>query len=424
MSIEAPGKGSAAADPVAEIHFPAHDDWLGAEELAGLDARVLRERMEALAPEVAARARETELARRPLDDLWAKFRASGVFYHFVPKRYGGLELGLEDLVDVTMPINEACCSTGWVVTFCIEHLYIFSQFKVAAQDEIYADHPYIIAPGVAGPPGIATPVEGGYRLTGRWKFASGIMNADWVMAMAMVAGTGEGGPPEMIFAVFPAEEVTVHDVWHMSGMCGTGSNDFSTDDVFLPAHRAMPASWFFNSDGEGARSFDNPIYRVPLTAFTSMTTLLPALGGARAAVRIYGERLQEKLVIGTQELQMDRATRQVRLAEADMLVAEAELLVRDSCRSMTRQVTEGDPLDDVWRRRMRAQNQRAINLCSQAVQLAVTGAGAGAQALHDPLQRIQRDVNTMLPHALYDYEMAYELQGRALLGLPPNHMMF
>jgi len=106
-----------------------------------------------------------------------------------------------------------------------------------------------------------------------------------------------------------------------------------------------------------------------------------------------------------------------------MLVQEAELLVRDGCRSMMRQVLTGDPLDHVWRRHIRARNQRAISLCAEAVQICAVGAGAGAQALSDPLQRIQRDVNTMIAHALYDPDLVYEQEGRALLGLPPMHMM-
>src|SRR5436190_21254946 len=105
MSVDAiaeQGAPEETAPPVVDIHFPAHDDWLGAEELAALTPAVMRERMEALKPQLAATARATELARRPLDENWNALRAAGLFYHFVPRRYGGLEWTPEDFLDVML----------------------------------------------------------------------------------------------------------------------------------------------------------------------------------------------------------------------------------------------------------------------------------------------------------------------------------
>ena len=423
-SIKKPAYEGQSELPEIPIHFPRHDDWISAKDLAKLSPILLRTRMEELKPLISGRARETEIARRPLESTWNDLRRSGIFYHFVPTRYGGLELELEDLIDIMLPVGEACCSTAWVATFCVEHNYIFAQFPVEAQNEIFATHPYIIAPGVAGPPGRARRVSGGFMVTGHWKWASGIMNADWIMAMATIEGADTSARPESVFLVFPAKEATVYDVWHMSGMCGTGSNDFSVRDLFVPEHRALAARHFFNCDGEGALSHGNPMYRIPIVPFTSMTTMIPALGTARAAVSAFAEQMKQRKVVGTSTKIMDQPTSQARLAFADILVRDAEVLLRDTCRSMMDQVRRGDTADDVWRRQVRAQNARSMALCSEAIRVIMDGAGAGAHSLSNPLQRYQRDISAVRAHTLYDVDIAYESHGRGLLGLPPNYMMF
>jgi 3-hydroxy-9,10-secoandrosta-1,3,5(10)-triene-9,17-dione monooxygenase len=411
--------------PTIDIHFPAHNDWLSAEELAGLTPSILRDRMLALKPAIAARARETELARRPLEENWNALRKSGIFYHFVPKRYGGLEFGFEELLDIILPLGEACASTAWVAGFCMEHIYFLAHFPVEAQDEIFKTHPYIIAPAVNAPPGKARRVAGGYSVTGRWSWASGVMNSDWIITMAMVEKPDDSaGPPEMILVIFPSTDAIVYDVWHMSGMCGTGSNDFSVTDVFIPEHRTVSAGEFFTGNGKGTLSHENPMYHVPLFIFSSLMTMIPALGAAREAVACYTARLKGRVVQATQIKMMDQPASQVRLSEAELLVHEAELLLRDVCRSMMDYVRRGDQTDPDWRRRIRAQCTRSMALCNESINLIMHGAGASARALSNPLQRYQRDINTVLGHAIYDPDISNEAHGRGLLGLPPNYMVF
>ena len=410
---------------VIDIHFPAHDDWLTAAELAELTPGILRDRVLALKPEIAALARETELARRPNDEIFNALRKSGIFYHFVPKRYGGLEFGLEDFLDITLPIGEACASTAWVAGFCMGHNFFLTQFPVETQDEIFKSHPYIIAPAVNAPPGRARRVPGGFRLSGRWSWASGIMNADWIIAAGLVEqDQGTSGPPEVVIMVFPSADAVVYDVWHMSGMCGTGSNDFSVTDLFVPEHRTVPLMEFFSGNGRGVRSHDNPMYRVPMLLHSAMTTLIPALGAARAAVAHYETSLKTRLVQATQIKLMDQPASQIRLSEAELMTRDAELILRDVCHSMMQQVRGGDPLDPMWRRRIRAQCARAMSLCGDAINTVMRGSGAGARALSNPLQRYQRDINTVLGHAIYDHDVSNEAHGRGLLGMKPNYMMF
>lgn len=419
-STAAPSDGNHAA-----IHFPSADDWLSEAELNTLTPASLRDRMCALKPEIAALARETELARRPLDSVWQSLRRSGIFYHFVPKRYGGLEFGFEDLIDIMLPVAEACASTGWVGTFCVEHNFLLAQFPVEAQDEIFGSQPYVIMPGAASPPGEAARVDGGYLVSGQWSWGSGVMNADWIMAQAAVTVEGAASqPPRMLYALFPATEVEVIDTWHMAGMAGTGSNDFIVNRLFVPEHRTLDAQHFLEADGPGALSHSNPMYRVPMVPFTSTTTAIPALGAARAAVDFYRTRLATRTLFSTSIKLIDRPPSQIRLAHADVLTQTAETILRGSCRLMESTMQTGELIDSVMRRRIRANNAFAVTLCRDAIDLVAAGSGAGAHSLNVALQRYQRDCNVVSGHALYDMDVAYEQYGRALLGLEPVIAMY
>ena len=183
--------------PLAERRIPAGDDFLAPAELAALTPEIIVERMKALAPRIAAAAVEAERLRRPVDEIWAAIRASGYFYMYVPKAFGGLEVTTDQFIDASLPIAEACASTGWVASFCAEHNWILAHFPVETQAALFGgDFPYIIAPVVSAPPGMATPVEGGYRVTARWKWGTGIMHADWVGGSAIVVKPE--GPPQVL----------------------------------------------------------------------------------------------------------------------------------------------------------------------------------------------------------------------------------
>ena len=271
-----------------------HHDWIGPKELGMLTPEILAQRTRALRPLLEAHARETERIRRPVDSVWSAVRRSGALYHFVPKIYGGLEFDLDSFVDTMLPLAEGCASTGWVAAFCTEHNWLLAQFPQQAQEEIFAAFPYITAPGVTAPPGKAVRVKGGYRLSGSWKWGTGVMHADWVLATGMVADSG--APPAVLFFALPIGDAKVIDTWHVDGMIGTGSNDIVVDDVFVPDHRALNMADMREGRAPGALLHRNPLYRMPMLPFLAITAAIPAVGNARAAVGHFTQRLKERIV--------------------------------------------------------------------------------------------------------------------------------
>jgi len=373
-------------------------------------------RMVALQPLVAARARHAEQQRRLDDDVLAALHDSGVFRHFVPRRYGGLQLGVVDFVDVVLPLGEACASTAWVTSFLMEHNLILSLFPERTQDEVFAAQPYVMAPAAAFPPGRAVPVEGGFVVSGRWNYASGVRHSDWAMAMVMVEGAAT---TDARWVLVPLEAVEVHDVWHVDGMAATGSDDFSMDEVFVPLHRTLDLRAMGDGTSDGARlHHPDPTYALPMTPFLAMTAALPVVGAAKGALSLFAERLATRVSVATK--QSERASLHVVLGDVSAQVHIAELLVREAAGEMVQLARDGRSGDIAARAAMRSRLAHATTLCRDAVRTMVDAGGSSLHDLEHPLQRAARDVTVASAHVIHDRLMTSELHGRVLLGLPPQ----
>jgi 3-hydroxy-9,10-secoandrosta-1,3,5(10)-triene-9,17-dione monooxygenase len=214
----------------------------------------LLERVNALLPGIATRAQATEAMRRPHDDTIRELVEADIMPMLVPRQFGGHELGLETLTAVGRALARSCMSTAWVTAFYLGHNWMLTKFPEKAQREFFADKPYTMAPIQPTPLLSVKKVAGGYEVNGRSSYSSGIMHADWVILMK------SGGPEGRAFVV-RKEDVEVDDVWFMSGMSGTGSNDVIAHDLFVPEHRTLDAATLFNTvDSIHA----NRLYHMPL----------------------------------------------------------------------------------------------------------------------------------------------------------------
>lgn len=408
--------------PLAERRIPAGGDWLSPAELAALTPEILVERMTALAPRVAAAAGEAERLRRPVDEIWNAIRASGYFYMYVPRAFGGLEVTTDQFIDISLPIAEACASTGWAAAFCAEHNWFLSHYPKETQAALFGgDFPYIVAPVVSNPPGMGQKVDGGYRITARWKWGTGVMHADWIMGSVLVHGDGDR--PRMLTCLLPAADAKVIDTWHVSGMVGTGSNDIAVNDLFVPEARTVPFDLLVSGRAPGSRGYANPIYSMPMLPFLAMTAAIPAVGAARCALKAYRARLEQHVRMGAQSRQADRPAAQMRLGRAGVMIDTAEQAIRKAGRDNVAAGALAGVEQLAERIRCRAQIAYAVSLCREAVACLGAAAGSSAQMLDQPFQRAVRDIDTIATHVVFDVDTAYELHGRSQVGLPPNSML-
>lgn len=387
---------------------------------APLEPAELIEAAEKLAPLLRAKAREAELARKPLDEVIDAIRESGLFSLMVPRCYGGHEADLDTFFEVGLTLSRADASMGWLVAFYLEHSFWFCGFPEEFQKELFADRSYVLAPvslNMGG--GAAKEVEGGYRLSGQWQWGTGIIHADWVVVGAMMAG--EDGAPAPLFFALPRDEVEAVDTWYVAGMCSTGSFDIKIDDVFVPTGRTV-AMFDLTSASSASRLHDGPLYRTPLVPILGFASAVSMLGAAQGALEEY--QAQTKAKIAAKNLRAGGAIKDEGkpsvVASAALTIEAAELLLRDVLRDvMEKRDTASPDQRNSWLTRM----AHAVFMCRSAVQDIVSVTGASGSRLDSPIQRALRDVSTGSNHVIFDREARYADYGRTLLDQPIQSMM-
>jgi len=368
------------------------------------------ERVEALLPAIAARARESEMQRHPLTETINDLIEAEIFQTLVPKVFGGHELNLDAHAAIVRAISSADMSTGWVSAFYIGHNWMLTKFSEQVQREVFAERPFGLIPIQPTPAIEIKPVTGGYEISGRSNFSSGIMNADWVIV------TKAGGSDARAFVV-PIADCQVDDVWFMSGMAGTGSNDVIVENLFVPEYRTLPAAALFNSV---ETMHSNPVYAIPLLPFIYCEVMGVYCGGLAAATAAFDGHLQAKnMTWGGDALAGKQATH-INLGEAYARSRAAEMLYERLIADTMGLARTGDFSADV-RVDLKLRAGYIADLCRSAVNDIMARAGTRNFALDVPLQRFFRDMNTLASHAFIDWDVSRELYGRHRLGMEPNN---
>jgi len=227
----------------------------------------------ALSPAIGARADEIERGRRVPPDLVAELIAAGCFRSLVPRSHGGSEHDLPVHLAMLEELARADGSVGWTVTIGSTAPQLFGLLPPETFAAIYAEGPDVILGGAFNPTGEATPVDGGFRVTGQWAFASGCDHCHYFVAHCFVA---DGRVPPLRMMVLPRVDVELKDTWSVSGLCGTGSHDFVVNDAFVPAESSFSVF--------GETNLPGPIYRIPELSGSALAFASVAIGIAQGAL--------------------------------------------------------------------------------------------------------------------------------------------
>ncbi|HKW38389.1 MAG TPA: acyl-CoA dehydrogenase family protein, partial [Burkholderiales bacterium] len=239
-----------------------------------------------MAPDLRARAKETEELRRIGGDTARAFSDAGFFRVLQPSRHGGFEMDYGTHTRLAAEIGRACASSAWVLSVIASHSWLLGMFPAEAQDEVWAeDRGALIATSFLAIDAKAEPAQGGLVLSGRWKFSSGVDLCRWAILMAPLA-SGESA-----FAAIPLAGARVEDTWFSAGLAGTGSNDIVVGGLFVPAHRVLGISKLKGGPTPGSAANPGYLYRMPVFASFPFTLIGPALGAARGALEAVADGL-------------------------------------------------------------------------------------------------------------------------------------
>lgn len=369
------------------------------------------ERVQALVPLIQGCSEEAERDRRLPSRLIEALRAAGAYRMYVPKALGGLEVEIATYVRVLEIVSGADGSAGWnlgtTLTCSLNALALppdgIDQLFGAGLDLIFAGTVYRAN-------GRAIPVDGGYRLSGRWPFGSGCQTADWLMGIAIVYDGDSprlaDGAPERRLCVYRPEQSTILETWDVTGLRGTGSHDILLDDAFIPeAFSTRP----------GRPSWDSPLYRFPSRPRTALQISAITTGLARAALDSFDEIVSEKVpTFGTRVLRDEPRVHEGR-ARAEALLESGRAYRDAKVAEVWERLVRRDEISVGLGARMLLAAITAIDHAEQAVHLLHGLAGTTAIRRTHPFARASRDLNVAVQNARAI--LSYEAVGPVLLGL-------
>ncbi|MCK7625836.1 hydrolase [Streptomyces sp. RS10V-4] len=331
-------------------------------------------------------AAEADARRRLSPQVAGELLAAGFARHFVPAAHGGAQGTFTDLVGALHDTARACASAAWCGLIYATSGRMAAYLPGEGRAALWADGPDRPIAAALVPGGTATPVAGGWRLTGQWQPLSAIDHADW----ALVCVPDPAGPPAgPWFMALPRADFTIDDTWFPAGLRGTGSNTLVADGVFVPAGRACRRA---DLAAPGPAAPAAPCYRVPLQAVAGLPFAAVAVGVARGALDDWSAGAAAGPL-------RDQESAQLLLARSTADTDAARLLLDRAARAA----------DDVPEAHARAA-RCALDAC-HAAQLARTvvsrlfeAAGSAVQQEGSALQRAWRDIHAAASHATLRFD--------------------
>ena len=385
-------------------------------------------RAAALKPVLRERQRETERNRRVPDETVTDLKAAGLYKVQQPARYGGYQFDVGTFVRCASEIGAGCGSTGWVYSTAAQHQWQIGMYDVAAQDEVWGDDPYQISASSYSPGGTAVEVDGGYRITGKWLYCSGVLNADWMILGARIAKDSNSDPYTQGYILVPKAQYSVEDNWDVMGLIGTGSNDVIIEDLFVPAHRMLTLEQALSGNPPGAAVNDHALWNIPFFAAISLCLCGAAMGMAQGALETYIDQISVRKTRGAALSQpqsmADFPTIQARVAEAAAAIDAAQHLVARDCDDILRVMREGRPLTTEERARNKGDLSFAVKMARRATDLLFESVGGAGLSNDSVTQRFWRDLHSASKHISLNWDMCSTLYGRVSLGLPSGTAQF
>ena len=372
-----------------------------------------------LVPALAARARAAEKLRRIPEETIQDLHESGLFRILQPRRVGGLELPYGAMVRVNAVLARGCGSTAWVAANLANHDFMLALWPRAAQDEVWGSNTAaLIGSALMFPPGQATKVPGGYRLSGHWKFSSGIDACTWTMLGGIASADGE--LPDYRVFLLPASDYRIIDTWHAAGLRASGSNDIEATDVFVPEHRTLAVDHMKGCGAPGLEANPGALYRLPVFDMFPFVVAAVALGIAQGAVEQFAEDTRHRVTSYSTTLLADHATTQARLGEAAAAADAAELLLVSSCERAMAAAEAGRVPTIPEKIRLRRDGAYAARLSTRAVDLLFEAGGGEHLYEEKPMQRYFRDVHAAQSHYALAWDVAAATAGKCMLGIAPD----
>jgi len=370
------------------------------------------ETVRALAPALRAQSDRIEQERRLPMELVRTLARAGVFRLCIPRSLGGQEAEPATILAVLEELARADGSTGWCAMIGATSGLTSGYLPEGEARTIYGTSPDVVTGGVFAPTGSAVREDAAYRVTGRWRFASGCQHCDWLMGGCIVQ---DGGSPRARMVFFPVRDAEIIDTWTVSGLRGTGSHDMAVRDLRVPVARSVSIT-------DDRPVAPGPLYAFPIFGLLAVGIAAVAVGIARGALDEIEHLATAKTPTGGRRLLAERPTVQAQIAEAEATAGAARAFLSEVVDEAWHAARAAGAIPVPVRARVRLAATHATAAAARAVDVAYTAGGGTAVYAESPLQRAFRDIHVVTQHMMVA-PATWELAGRVLLGLETDTTM-
>ena len=387
-------------------------------DFSGVDYDEAMRRARALVPTLRERAHQSEDARVLLRENEQLLHETGLFRFHQPRAFGGMELPFVAVVDIVAELGRGCPSTAWNVGNLGAHHWILAFYDPETQHEVWDANPdALIASSIALAAGRARQADGGFVVSGRWPFSSGVDNSEWNMLAVTVYGDDGKTPLDWRLCLVPRSDYEIIDTWQAMGMVGTGSKDIAVTERFVPERRALPLVRCRGGlEHPGAALNAAALFRIPVVASAGHPLGSAALGAAQGAYDLFLESMAKRAGTYTGAKVADFQAVQIKVARARCLIDSARDLMRQSAIEFQRAAEHDEVPDLETKLRFRAHSAFAVNQAREAVETLWSCYGANGIYTRDPLQRHLRDVLAINQHFSFNFDIAGAAYGLVALG--------
>jgi alkylation response protein AidB-like acyl-CoA dehydrogenase len=370
-----------------------------------------------LGAEIAASADEIERTRRFPEPLLGRLHDSRLFRMLLPRSAGGDETDPMVYMAALEELARHDASIGWNTFTANSSALIAAFLEPSVNRAIFADPKTVVS---WGPPNAsrATAVDGGYRLTGQWSFSSGCRQANWLGAHGHVLEADGSlrlnrfGRPTVRSLLFPADGATLIDTWKTIGLCGTASDSYRVDDLFVPE------AFSTTREDPTLRRERGPLYAFTMQGLYAVGVAAVASGIARAMLSEFMTLASGKAPRGMSRL-ADTAMVQADVARAEVRLGSARAYLVETLAAIYAAADEVAPIDVADRARVRLACTNAIHGAIEVADFTYKSAGVDAIFPGSPFERRFRDMHT-LSQQIQSRSAHFEQVGQVLLGVPPE----
>jgi 3-hydroxy-9,10-secoandrosta-1,3,5(10)-triene-9,17-dione monooxygenase len=373
-------------------------------------------RARAMIPVLRERAPQGERERRLPKQTIADMQAAGLFKVLQPRRWGGYELDILTYYEIQMALGEGDMSVAWVYGVVGVHPWFVALLDDRAAQDIWGRDDTTLICSSLMPAGVAKHADGGFRVSGRWKYASGCEHCEWTL----LGGTVEGRPDDRRIFVIPNSDYAIVDTWHVPGLKGTGSHDIVVADAFVPEYRTQKYSDNFRGYGPGLALNTSPLYRLPFGQVFFRGVSTGAIGALQGMLDAYLDYGKKRIGRATGTPASEDAVVQLLCAETAVAIDEMKTILHRNFKVLEGYAARGEMPPLKQRVEYKFHNAVVAERCSLLASRLFKAAGTAGIAADLPFGRILNDITVGRQHISNQFEQAGKSYGAFLFGIENN----